>query len=85
MEGNVSLPPVLLNGGKEMYIKHFQKFVTKFAQSNNHMNKKKLIKLFLLDLFHLLINPFRDGPPLLSSLVVSGARDVPVGKDNLLH
>ena len=65
MEGNVSLPPVLLNGGKEMYIKHFQKFVTKqkkkncdkVCQSNNNINEKNLIKVLLLDLFHLLINP----------------------------
>ena len=34
MEGNVSLHSVLLNGGKEMYIKHFQKFVTKQQKKN---------------------------------------------------
>lgn len=34
MEGNVSLPSVLLNGGKEMYVKHFQKFVTKQKKKN---------------------------------------------------
>ena len=75
-----------------MYIKHFQKFVTKqkkncdkVGQSNNNINNKNLINLFLLDLFHLLINPCRDGSPLLSSLVVRRARGVPVGKDTSLH
>lgn len=39
MEGNVSLPSVLLNGGKEMYIKHFQKFVTKQQKKKNVVTK----------------------------------------------